>query len=117
MFYSPKLYIRDQWVFVPFLVSAVLQAVMWWYITSKVPPTNEQIFLHYNVMFGIDLVGDWWKIFFGPIAGVAVLLINYFLSFTLYSSNKFLARLLSVFTPCFQALLLIGVVIIVRLNI
>ncbi|OGH68621.1 MAG: hypothetical protein A2754_01885 [Candidatus Magasanikbacteria bacterium RIFCSPHIGHO2_01_FULL_47_8] len=117
MFYSPKLYLRDWWVAVPLVVSAALQVVMWWYITSKISPTNEQIFLHYNIMFGIDLVGEWWKIFFAPIAGVAVLLINYFLSFSLYGSNKFLARLLSVFTICFQALLLVGVVIIVRLNI
>ncbi len=117
MFYSPKLYLRDPWVSLPLLASLALQAAMWWYIVSKIPRTGEQIFLHYNIMFGIDLVGEWWKILFAPISGAAVLIINYLLSFTLYSANRFLARLLAVFTTCFETLLLIGAVLIVRLNI
>ncbi len=115
--YSPHLYLKDKTILVPMVGSVLLMAAMWWYVVSRISPTNDAIFLHYNTIFGIDLVGEWWKIFFAPVIGVGVFLVNYFLSFAFYATNKLPSRFFSFFTLFFEALLLVGVVLIVRLNI
>lgn len=115
MFYFPKLYLRDPWIFGPLTASFILQAAQWWYIAANVRSTADQIFLHYNIIFGIDLIGPWWKIFLPPAAGLAFLAINFFLSFFLYRFDRLLARLLPLFTVGVEAVLLAAIAAIVGL--
>lgn len=118
MFYSVKLYIRDSWIFVPLALIATAQAAIWWLLISGVhPDSSGQIFLHYNIIFGIDLVGDWWNMYFLPAAGLLVVLANFFLSLVFYAQDRFLARLVSVWTVFFHAFLLAAVIFLVRLNV
>lgn len=115
--YSPKLYLRDWWIAAPLGAIAAIQGLMWWYVFSHIHPAAEQIFLHYNVIFGVDLVGDWWRIFYLPAGGAIIFLANYPLSFLFYRGDRFLARLLAVATAAGEAFLLLAVVLIVGLNI
>lgn len=116
MFYSPKLYLKDLWISVPIISVILIQIYIWWDLIANIHPDSGQIFLHYNIIFGVDLVGDWWKIFYLPLVGMGVLLVNYFLSFMFYGSDKFLARLLSFWVLFFHIFLTVGVVLLVRLN-
>ncbi len=117
MFYSPKLYFRDLWISAPLLGVILIQIFLWWYLIANIRVDVGQIFLHYNIIFGVDLVGDWWRIYFLPLAGILVALLDYFFSFMFYSADKFLARLLSFWTLFFHLFLLIGTILLVRLNI
>lgn len=117
MFYPPKLYVRDWWILTPLIATAIVQIFMWCYILSNISADAQQIFLHYNIIFGVDLIGDWWKILYLPGAGIGVLLINYSLSFLLYSSEKALSRLLALMTAVFHVLLMVAIVVIVGINI
>ena len=117
MFYSPKLYFRDVWVSAPLVGAILVQIFLWWYLISNIRPEAGQIFLHYNIIFGVDLIGDWWKIYLIPLAGLLVILLNYFFSLMLYSVDKFLARLLSGWVLFFHLFLMIGIILLVRLNI
>lgn len=63
------------------------------------------------------MVGDWWKLYLTPLAGILVILLNYIFSLTLYSIDKFLARLMSFWVLFFHLFLMIGTVLLVRLNI
>ena len=117
MLYSPKLFVRDWLVGIPLLVSIGAMVFMWWYTIGHIHPTTEQIFLHYNVIFGIDLAGAWWKIFYMPGSGTLIFLLNYFLAIWFYLEDKFLARLLTVITAVWEIFLIIATVLIVGLNI
>ena len=117
MFYYLKLYFRDPWVAIPLVGSVVLQALNWWYILTRIHPQTEQIFLHYNIIFGVDLIGNWWKIFYLPGFGTLILFINYTMSFWSYGRDKVLAHVLSVSTFIFEVFLAVAVVMIVGLNI
>ena len=117
MFYSPKLYFRDLWISAPLLGVILIQIFLWWYLISNIHPDAGQIFLHYNIIFGVDLVGDWWKLYLTPLAGVIVILLNYFFSLMFYSTDKFLARLMSLWVLFFHIFLMIGLVLLIRLNI
>lgn len=117
MFYSPKLYFRDLWISAPLAGVILIQIFLWGYLISSIRSEAGQIFLHYNIIFGVDLVGDWWKIYFLPLAGVLVILLNYFFSLTLYLVDKFLARLMSGWVLFFHLFLMIGIILLVRLNV
>ena len=115
-FYNPKLYLRDYWIGPVFLGCIVIQIAVWWYLLANIHPSTEQIFLHYNTVFGIDLVGDWWKIFYLPAGGLLVMFVNYLVSWYFYSSDKFLARVLSLWTGVINIFLAIAVYLIAGLN-
>lgn len=72
-------------------VSAWLQAVN---IFRKF--SGNFLILHYNIDFGIDLVGDSYKIFYIPLAGFFILLLNLIISslFVRKEGSKILLHLL-----------------------
>jgi len=117
MFYSRKLYLRDWWVNVPLLLTFLMQIFMWWYLMSHFHSGLDQIFLHYNITFGVDYVGEWWKIFYLPAGGLVVMVFNFLLSWGVYSADRLLARFLSVWTSLITFFLLIAVWLISGLNI
>ena len=116
--YSFKLYLRDWWINLPLAISLALQGLMWWYgLTRLAPRRAEQVFLHYNIIFGVDWAGQWWQILYLPAAGAAVILINYGFSWLVYRTDKFYARLLSLAAALFQIGAAAALVFIVGLNI
>lgn len=116
-FYNFKLYLRDRVVGWLFLLALLGQIFMWWYLLVNIHPSNEPIFLHYNMVFGIDLVGSWRRIFYLPAGGLLIFFLNYFISWYFYSQDKFLARLLSFWSTLLQFFLALAVWLIVGLNI
>ena len=116
MFYSPKLYFRDRFIFYPILLSLCVELYILWQIFAKINRSTDQIFLHYNVVFGIDLIGAWWKILYLPLAGLLVIILNTLLAWYFYAEDRFLARFLSIFMAVFHALLVVGAVIVIGLN-
>lgn len=116
MFYSPKLYLRDPWIRWPLSACSLAQGLIWWFVLSRVHPTNDSIFLHYTIMFGVDLIGNWGQILLPPAVGLSFGVFNFFLSFTVYSASRFTARLLACATVLVQIFLAVGVVLIVGLN-
>ncbi|MEK7680930.1 MAG: hypothetical protein AAB348_02710 [Patescibacteria group bacterium] len=93
------------------------QTYIWWNLIANIRPDSGQIFLHYNIIFGVDLVGEWYKIFFLPIIGLGITLANYLLSIHFYSSDKFLARILGIWCLLIQVLLVVGTSLLIRLNV
>ncbi|HLD60858.1 MAG TPA: hypothetical protein VJA27_01865 [Patescibacteria group bacterium] len=117
--YAFKLYNRDYWIVFPFLMSVVLAAVGFTYIAMRLGPTTDQVFLHYNIIFGIDLSVEgtaWWKMYLFPGIGALLVAVNYLLAWLLYARDQLLARLLAVATPLFEIFLTIGIFLITSLN-
>ncbi|OGH94976.1 MAG: hypothetical protein A2538_04785 [Candidatus Magasanikbacteria bacterium RIFOXYD2_FULL_41_14] len=115
-FYNIKLYLQDHFIGRLLGLAVFIQIFMWWYILSSVHPGGEQVFLHYNIVFGIDLIGNWQKLLYLPLGGLLILLVNYLVSWLFYSQDKFLARLLSVWSVLAQLFLALAVWLIVGLN-
>lgn len=116
MFYSPRLFLRDWWISVPLFGIFAAQLFIWYDIIANIHPSSEQFFLHYNMILGVDLVGDWWHIYLFPTVGLLIVVINYGCAFLFYNNDKFLSRLLSVVTGIIHIFLLAAIVWIVRLN-
>lgn len=117
MFSYPKVYWKDRWVWLPALFLLLFQLFMWVYAALYVRPTADQIFLHYNVVFGVDLIGAWWKILAVPFGGFLIFLLNFSLSWYCYSDDKILARFLTFVATLLNLFLAVAFYLVVGLNI
>ncbi len=116
MFYLLKVFIKDPWVYLPLTVSIVAEFFMWIYIFAKLGFKSDILFLHYNVIFGIDLVGEWWRILFLPLVGLLILVINYLAAIYCYNKDKIVSRFLTVFVSVFEIFLAVAVYFTVDIN-
>ncbi len=72
------------------LVIALLQTLVWWQainIYRKV--TGTLLILHYNIDFGVDLIGDPQKIFYYPLASLLLAFLNIILVAVFVSRKYF----------------------------
>lgn len=117
MFYALKIYFRDIYIWLPLALSVLILGGLWWYIMSHIHPTGDQIFLHYNIIFGIDLAGSWQKMYYLGGEATGVVIVNYIAAFFLHRDNAILARITSLLTVPLIAFVAYAIVLIVGLNI
>jgi len=117
MLYLLRVFFRDPWIILPLVFSGLAQSFNWWYIIAHLQERSDHYFLHYNIVFGVDLVGDWQRIFYIPIGGLLILLVNYGLALAMYNNERAFSRLLAVFGAILQIFLCLAAFLIVDLNI
>jgi len=116
MFVLLKSHFKDRFVFYSLAVSLFFSFASSVYIFARINWSLERLFLHYNIIFGVDRMGevrDLWY-FFAGILGVMIF--NYLLSLFLYTKDKVLSRAVMVFTGVWQIFMFIVVSVIVSLN-
>lgn len=103
-----------QWVFVG---SFILNAVNWGLIAFFIRPVDFPLILHYNVYFGVDVIGFWWQVYFLPLIGLMILLVNAFLGYHFYSQKeRSVAHLLMLATFISQIAVTIATTCIIMIN-
>lgn len=73
-----------------------------------VRPSEASLVLHYNVYFGVDLLGAWWQAYALPILGVLLFAGHFFLAQRFYVSAERIACYLMLFS---SAMLSFGVLV------
>lgn len=116
MIYYLKLYLRDWRNLIPLILSLGIQIFCWAYILFNIKSSVGRLFLHYNIVFGVNLLGEWWKILYFPIGGLVVILINFITSFWLYKKDRFASWLLSFWALMINIFLLVEIYLLIRLN-
>ena len=116
MFYLLKVFFKDPWVLIPLVVTAVSQLFMWPYFFYELGSGRDILFLHYNIIFGVDLVGEWWRMLFLPLGGLVIFLVNYSLALLFYNTDKTAARILAVFAAVFALFVAWAVYLTVDIN-
>jgi hypothetical protein len=89
---------------------------MWAYILIVFPPTSEIVFLHYNILFGVDLVGPWWRLLLTPMLGVFILIVNTSVSWISYQYDRLITVVVLSSTVLMQLLLALATYHIIFLN-
>ncbi len=107
-------YIRIYLIIVLGLNLAIWLAV--YFININV--SQDLVILHYNVNFGVDLIGNVKRIFIIPVLGLLIILINTILLFSLtkHRNFKFFAHLLLVTCFIVNLFLLLGLAFIYLIN-
>ncbi len=117
IFYPIKLYIKHLPNLVVLILAFLTNIASWVWLLLQIKPQEGLIFLHYNILFGVDLVGVWWKVLYLPIGGLLILLINTTLGWWLFGKDKFFTYLLNVVSLFCQVFVLIAVSLLVFLNV
>lgn len=96
-----------QWTLIGALI---LNAVNWGLIAFFIRPVDFPIVLHYNVYFGVDVIGAWWQVYYLPLIGLMILFINTVLGYVFYKQKeRIVAHLLMFATFVVQIALTIAV--------
>lgn len=115
--YSIKLYFRNKANIIFLSLSLLANIFVWLWLWLEIEPQTEPIFLHYNILFGVDYIDAWQKVFYLPAMGLLILLVNAFLGWWLFNRDKFMAQLLNAGSFICQIFLVVAAVLLVFLNV
>jgi len=76
--------------------------------------SQDLVFLHYNVTFGINLIGSVKRVYIIPLLGLVIIIINFILLLFIHRQAKFIVHLL-LFTAMLANLFLIAAIISIYL--
>lgn len=98
------------------LFSVLINGASWVLLLYFIEPQEEPLFLHYNIYFGVDLIGEWYRIFYVPGAALLIILVNFLLSVVICRKDLTAIRIILGTTVVVQIISLISVLFLIRLN-
>ena len=82
----------------------------------QITPRIESVTLRYTIYFGIDLIAPWWSVFFLPLTGLIIFILNFTLAHLLFLKSNILSYFLLVSSVAFQLVLTLISLLIILLN-
>lgn len=116
LLYPIKLYFKNLPIFITTVAALCLNIATWIWLLIEIRPQTEPVFLHYNILFGVDYVGEWWQVLYLPISGIVIIIVNAVMGWLLFGRDKFLAQILNGISLFCQLFLLIAAALLVFLN-
>ena len=108
---------KDRIFSIFFFVSIFLNILLWIFILWQIKPGADPVYLHYNIYFGIDLIGSYFRLYFMPLSGLIIFLLNAVISAIIYKQEKIISYFLIIISACTQVFLWVATVLIVLINI
>ena len=115
--YPFKLYISYKPNLFIFILAFLANIASWVWVLWNIRPQEDTLFLHYNILFGVDYIGEWWRVLFLPITGLLIFIINFVLGWLLFHKDKFISIILNSISLLCQIFILIASSILVFLNV
>jgi hypothetical protein len=96
---------------------SVANLANWAALGIFIQPVDLPIIIHYNVYFGVDMLGDWKNLFLMPAVGLFLFLVNCLLSLYFYQRKERIASyLLLIATLMIQLSLIVASVSVIIIN-
>lgn len=108
--------IKDKVIFLSVIAILLINFATWMNL-FRIKKADGLIPLHYNIYFGIDYMGEWYKIFTLPIIGLIIFSVNLFISIFVYFKDKFISYILLVSAILIQIILFLSSLAVVWINI
>ena len=109
-------YLGDKFIRTNLFFSLLLNIGLWSGLGWQARNFAELIALHYNIYFGIDLLGSRYQIFLLPILGLIFLIINFLLGLAIYRQEKILSYFLVGASSFAQIILSLAAIFIILIN-
>ena len=118
MIYALKVYSKDRWIRYLFALAFLSNILLWGYTAYQAQYINRELtfIVHTTIVSGANLYGQWWSIYYFPLAGLLLLIANFFAAFHVFSKEITLARVLALVSVIIQFLLVGLIVTLIRLN-
>lgn len=99
------------------IAAFLLNLINWAVLAYFIRPVDFPITLHYNVYFGVDIIGPWWQTYFLPAIGLIVMIINTTLGYFFYQQkDRIIGHILLLATCIVQVAVSIAVAGIILIN-
>ena len=98
------------------VLSLLLNISLWFYFFQNKIESDYPIILHYNLIFGVDCLGNYEKIYLISFVGLILLLFNSILGYILYNREKLASYFLVFSTFAIQIFLIVAGYLIVGVN-
>ncbi|MFA6254727.1 MAG: hypothetical protein WC675_01685 [Patescibacteria group bacterium] len=109
-------YYRNRFIKINLVFSLIANIILWLFLVWQARNFSDLIFLHYNIYFGIDLLGPWHQIFFLPLFGLGFLVINLLISLIFYQRERILSYFLVGTASLLQFIFILAGVFITLVN-
>lgn len=115
--YPLKLYIRKVPVIVIIGAALALNLFSWAWLLFQIPHNSEQVFLHYNILFGVDQIGEPRQVYTASLVGLSIIAINFISAWVLYRKDRFYSYILLAGALTVNSFVAIASILVVGLNI
>ncbi|MFZ2970220.1 MAG: hypothetical protein WA063_03675 [Minisyncoccia bacterium] len=109
-------YFADRIITAALLFSFIINISIWYYIYKNQITGDYPVILHYNLIFGVDYLGDYVKAYFIPFVGAIILITNTLLSHFVYSRERLASYFLVINVLIIQIFLFFAGYLIIRVN-
>lgn len=111
-----KPYWKDGMITTIIFFSITVNLFMWIFLLNNKIEGNFPVILHYNLLFGLDYLGNYSKVFLIPTIGVIIFVFNTFLGYDVYTKEKLASYLLQFNALIIQVFLFFAGYLIIRVN-
>lgn len=113
---------EDRIVKITFIASIVINLASWLILYFKLHPLSYatdagQIYLHYNLYFGIDNIGNWYEALIIPLLGLFIIIFNNILAYFFYVQERVISYSLVISQLLLQIILFAAAIFVILLNI
>ncbi|OGH66706.1 MAG: hypothetical protein A3B90_02725 [Candidatus Magasanikbacteria bacterium RIFCSPHIGHO2_02_FULL_41_13] len=115
--YPLKLYFKHKSTYIPLSVALFLNLCIWAWLIFNIGFSTESVFLHYNILFGVDLTGSAYKVYALPGLGLFLILFNAAIGWVMYEKDEFVAQAGNVLSCIVHIFLFVATSILVFLNV
>lgn len=98
-------------------IASLCNLFAWGWLLWHIRPTEEALFLHYTVLFGVDLTGAWHTVFVLPAVGILIIGLNTYFAAELFQKDRFASYVLLFGAALCQLFVLIISLLLVFLNV
>ncbi len=113
---SKKSFFADRLNYLSLGAAGLLNIIHWVILLSKIRLGQGNILLHYNVVYGTDLVQKSWYIYWIPGLALLLLLLNLVISSLFYKNEKLASYFLNFSSVIIQLIFLTGSLVLIVAN-
>ena len=101
-----------------YLITLLILNLINWFMAFIINKNVSQdlIFLHYNVTFGVNLIGDVKRVYIIPLFGLIIIMINFALLLFIHKQSKFIIHLLLITALLVNLFLLAAIISVYLIN-
>lgn len=113
---SKKSYFADPLNLYALGIAGLLNIIHWGILFSKIKPSKTSILLHYNVVYGSDLVQKALYAYWIPLLALILFLINVIVAGFFYKKEKIAAYFLNISSIAIQLIFLAASIVLIVAN-
>ncbi len=115
--YPWKLYFKRRELLVMGILTVLCNIATWFWLFLYIQPQQETVFLHYNILFGVDYIGEWWRVFYIPLTGMVIAAVNTILGWIVFQRDPLISQILQAVCLVCQVFLFVVAALLVFLNV